>query len=129
MYLRLSRTRIHRAREEEVMAALRTWLTTKQRRPAGLLDLVFGRRLTDDDRVEHVTVSLWADRESMIDGLGPGWAKPTGLIPGVAGRLDDHRIEHFEVFADDWPELVAYAARRATKGDHEAGTREPGQPS
>jgi hypothetical protein len=33
MYLQLSRTRVHRAREEEVMAALRTWLTTKQGRP------------------------------------------------------------------------------------------------
>jgi hypothetical protein len=79
--------------------------------------------------VEHVTVSLWTDRESMIDGLAPGWDKPAGLIPSDAGRLDDHRIEQFEVFADDWPELVAYAARRPTEDNHEAGSREPGQRS
>jgi hypothetical protein len=127
MYLRLSRTRIHRSREEEVIAALRTWLVTRQRRPQGLLDLVFARRLTDEDRVEHVTATLWADRDSMIDGLGPDWDEPAGLIPSVAGRLEDHRIEHFEVFADDWPELVAYAGRRAGEGDHEVGTRERGQ--
>jgi hypothetical protein len=128
MYLRLSRTRIDRAREHEVVAALRTWLTTNERRPQGLLDLVFARRLADNERVEHVTASLWADRESMIDGLGPGWDRPTGLIPSVAGQLDDHRIEHFEVFADDWPDLVAYCARR-TNGDTEGGTSGPARPS
>ena len=61
-------------------------------------------------------MSLWADRESMIEGLGPGWDRPTGLIPSVAGRLKEHRIEHFEVFADDWPELVAYAGGRRAGG-------------
>ena len=127
MLLRLSRTRIHRAREEEVMAALRTWLLTQPQRPQGLLDLVFARRLTDDDRVEHVAATLWTDRESMIDGLGPGWDTPTGLIPSVAGRLDDHRIEHFEVFADDWPELVAFAAGQAGQRIGEAGTGGPGR--
>lgn len=121
MYLRLSRTRIHRAREDEVIAALRTWLTANERRPQGLLDLVFARRLADDERVEHVTASLWADRELMIDGLGPGWDRPSGLIPSVAGRLDDHRIEHFEVSADDWPDLVAYCDRHPN-GDTEGGT-------
>jgi hypothetical protein len=127
MYLRLSRTRIHREREEQVIAALRKWLITKQRRPDGLLDLIFARRLTDDDRVEHVTASLWADRDSMIAGLGPGWDQPAGLIPSVAGQLEEHRIEHFEVFADDWPELVALSARSATKGDNQGETRERGQ--
>jgi hypothetical protein len=33
------------------------------------------------------------------------------------------------VFADDWPELVAYVDRRATEGDHDAATREPGKQS
>jgi hypothetical protein len=124
MYLRLSRTRIHRAREEDVMAALRTWLATRQRRPQGLLDVVFARREADHDRVEHVTASLWTDRGSMIDGLGPGWDTPTGLIPGVAGQLDDHRIEHFEVVADDWPDLVAFA-EGTTQGDQ---ARDAGAP-
>jgi hypothetical protein len=38
------------------------------------------------------------------------------VVPTVAGLLDDHRIEHVEVFADDCPELVAHAARRAMGG-------------
>ncbi len=127
MYLRLSRTRIHREREEQVIAALRTWLATKQRRPDGLLDVIFARRLTDDERVEHVTASLWADRDSMIAGLGPGWDKPAALMPSVAGQREEHRIEHFEVFADDWPELVAFSARSATERDVQGGTRKRGK--
>jgi hypothetical protein len=121
MYLRLSRTRIYRGREHEVIAALRTWIDTKQQRPPGLLDVVFARRLAEPDLIEHVSASLWTDRDSMIEGLGGDWDTPSGLIPGVSGQLDDHRIEHFEVYADDWPALVAFAARNEPEGDREAG--------
>jgi hypothetical protein len=108
MILRLSRTRVRRTGEEAVVAALRSWLNSHESRPDGLLDLVFGRRFTDDGRVEHVTASLWKDQPTMVRGLGPDYDQPTALINAAADEIEDHRIEHFDVFADDWPELVAY---------------------
>jgi hypothetical protein len=106
MILRLSRTRVHRSGESQIRAALRIWLSTHSSCPEGLLDLMFGRRVTGDGRVEHITVMLWRDQDALVAGLGPDWDRPSCMIPSAGSVLEDHRIEHFEVLADDWPKLI-----------------------
>jgi hypothetical protein len=78
-------------------------------RPAGMLDMIFARNVGSDGRVELITISMWTDMAAVVVGLGPDWQRPFGL-KGFENRISDTTLEHLEVIADDWPELMALFA-------------------
>jgi hypothetical protein len=106
MILRIARFSVAADQEDIVVAALRTQAASMER-PVGLEDLVFAVGRPVPDMVEFVTVTLWTDMEAVKRALGPSWNAPGGVAE-IADWIDGKRVEHLDVFADDWPELVAF---------------------
>jgi Antibiotic biosynthesis monooxygenase len=105
LILRIARFSVAADEEETVVRALREQAGSAER-PTGLEDLVFAIR-RGRDSVEFVMVGLWTDIAAIRRALGPAWNAPGG-VANIADRIADQRVEHFDVFADDWPELVAF---------------------
>jgi hypothetical protein len=106
MILRIGRFSVAADQEDNVVAALRRQAATRER-PLGLEDLVFAVGRPVPDRVEFVTVTLWTDMEAVKRALGPSWNAPGG-VADIADLIEGKRVEHLDVFADDWPELVGF---------------------
>src|SRR4051794_25793075 len=106
MILRIARFSVAAGEEETVVAGLRAQAQLRDR-PEGLEDLVFAIGRPAPGIAEFVTVTLWTDMAAIERALGAAVDVPGGLTD-IADRIGSKRVEHFEVFADDWPELVSF---------------------
>jgi hypothetical protein len=106
MILRIARFSVAAREEEIVVAGLRAQ-TGLRDRPEGLEDLVFAIGRPTPGIAEFVTVTLWTDMAAIERALGAAVNAPGGLTD-IADRIEGKRVEHLDVFADDWPELVSF---------------------
>jgi hypothetical protein len=126
--LRLARFTLARDQQNVLVETLRHQAKSKHR-PDGLEDLIFARSNRGPDQVEFVIVTLWSGLAAVKRALGSAWQLPGGL-GGLAERMVDASVEHFEVFADDWPEVLDFLAMSpderwaavASNGRHEQGS-------
>jgi quinol monooxygenase YgiN len=106
MIVRIARITVAAADEDEVVSVLRAQAGDSSH-PPGMLDLIFAVARAEPTAVEFVMISLWTDVDSVKRALGEAWDQPGGLAE-LERRLLHQRVEHLDVFADDWPEMVRF---------------------
>jgi hypothetical protein len=108
MIVRIARGTVRAIDEPMVNAVLRKGLGKD--RPEEMLDVVFARR-PEDDRVEIIVITMWTETAAIERAFGGTWQE-FGGIAGLEDRVLASSVEHLDVFADDWPELIEYLAGR-----------------
>lgn len=105
MIVRISRSRYATDGETEVFRSLQPLIDGRQR-PAGLLDLVVGRRQIEDGLIEQTVITIWDTQMDLALGMEPAWDVPPGLDGAVT-------VEHLDIEAEDWPDFASLVRARA----------------
>jgi hypothetical protein len=106
MIIRLSRATIRPNSEPSVFEILRA-ATESVARPAGLVTLSIGRRMTAAGN-DLIAVTIWESVEALVDAYGPTW-RQSGFPPALEPYLEDPSTEHYETVIDAWEELTGMA--------------------
>lgn len=105
MIVRISRSRYAADGETEVFRSLHP-LVDGRDRPAGLLDLVVGRRQIEDGLIELTVITIWDTQADLARGMEPAWDVPSALDGAVS-------VEHLHIDAEDWPDFASLVRARA----------------
>lgn len=110
MIVRIARATVRSIDEPRVYEVLRKGLGN--RRPDEMLDVTFARR-SEGDRVEVIVITLWTEIAALERAFGSMWRTFGGVV-GLEDRVLATSVEHLDVVADDWPELMEYLHARTT---------------
>ena len=105
MIVRVARARILQSHEADVFEMLRKAAEAGGDEFDGFEGVTFARQLLTGGEVELVAITYWRDIAAIERALGPNWAS-LGSLPGLERLLIEDRVDHFEVFAQNWKDLL-----------------------
>ena len=105
MIVRVARARILQRHEAEVFDMLRKAAEGGGAEVDGFEGVTFARQLLKGGEVELAAITYWRDIDAIERVLGPNW-HALGSLPGLEPLLIEDRVDHYEVFAQSWKELL-----------------------
>jgi hypothetical protein len=123
MILRIARFTVPLRHEAEIVDRLRSEAAV-DRRPDGLEDLIFAAARPKPGMVEYALLTLWTDPSSMRIALRAA-ARTAGDLGRPLAVHGAARVEHFDVIADDWPEIARLLEVDGDEQSNRARTSSP----